>query len=111
MGTKVDWNTSYAPPVRGKYRVVASLRCTGTVQAGQLGSWGVYDAQGKKSLKTMVLSPQDFKTAEGSFDKKFRWLDLGVIDFVPGAYFWFAHGHKPELDAIFVDRVVLIGAE
>ena len=35
----------------------------------------------------------------------------GTIDFVPGAYFWFAHGHHPDLDAIFVDRVVLIGAE
>jgi hypothetical protein len=47
----------------------------------------------------------------GSFDKKFRGIDLDVVDFVPGAYFWFAHGHRPELDAIFVDRVVLIGAE
>jgi hypothetical protein len=36
---------------------------------------------------------------------------LGVVDFVPGAYFWFAHGHSPELDAIFVDRVVLIGTD
>jgi hypothetical protein len=34
-----------------------------------------------------------------------------VFDFVAGAYFWFAHGHDPELDAIFVDRVVLIQAE
>ena len=43
-------------------------------------------------------------------DRKFRWIDLGVIDFVSGD-FWFAHGHHPELDAIFVDRVVLIGAK
>ncbi len=108
MGTKVDWNTAYTPPVRGKYRLLASLRCEGTLKEGKLGSWGVYDVKGKKSLKTMVLSPKDFATEDGSFDKKFRWIDLGVIDFVPGAYFWFAHGHSPELDAIFVDRVVLI---
>ncbi len=56
-------------------------------------------------------TPKDFATEDGSFDRKFRWIDLGVIDFVPGAYFWFAHGHNPELDAIFVDRVVLIRAE
>ena len=111
MGTKVDWNTSYAPPVRGKYRLLASLRCEGTIKEGKLGSWGVYDVQGKKSLQSMVLDRKDFATADGSFDRKFRWIDLGVIDFVPGAYFWFAHGHHPELDAIFVDRVVLIGAE
>lgn len=111
MGTKVDWNTSYTPPVRGKYRILASLRCEGTSMEGQLGSWGVYDSQGKKSLKSMTLTAKHFATADGSFDKKFRWIDLGVIDFVPGAYFWFAHGHSPELDAIFVDRVVLIGAE
>lgn len=111
MGTKVDWNTSYTPPVRGKYRILASLRCEGTIKEGQLGSWGVYDSQGKKSLKSMTLTAKDFATADGSFDKKFRWIDLGVVDFVPGAYFWFAHGHRPELDAIFVDRVVLIGAE
>jgi hypothetical protein len=59
----------------------------------------------------MVLQPEDFATEDGAFDRKFRWIDLGIIDFVPGAYFWFAHGHSPELDAIFVDRVVLIRAE
>jgi hypothetical protein len=111
MGTKVDWNTNYSPPVRGKYRLVASLRSEGNVQEGRLGSWGVYDAQGKKSLKSMILDAKDFATADGSFDKGFRWIDLGIVDFVPGAYFWFAHGHRPELDAIFVDRVVLIAAE
>jgi len=111
MGTKVDWNTSYTPPVRGKYRILASLRCEGKIKEGKLGSWGVYDPQGKKSLKTMLLHPKDFATEDGSFDRRFRWIGLGVIDFVAGAYFWFAHGHNPELDAIFVDRVVLIQAE
>jgi len=108
MGTKVDWNTSYAPPVRGKWRVVASLRCEGTLKDGKLGTWGVYDAKGKRSLKTMVLSVKNFATEDGAFDKKFRWIELGEIDFVAGAYFWFAHAHNPALDAIFVDRVVLI---
>jgi hypothetical protein len=111
MGTKVDWNTSLAPPVRGQYRVFASLRCEGKIKEGKVGSWGVYDSQGKKSLKDMVLSPKDFATEDGSLDKKFRWIDMGVVDFVAGAYIWFAHGHSPDLDAIFVDRVVLIKAE
>jgi hypothetical protein len=111
MGTKVDWNTSYTPPVRGKYRVLASLRCEGAVKEGRLGSWGVYDPRGKKGLKTMPLNAKQFTAADGAFDKKFRWIDLGTIDFVAGAYFWFAHGHNPQLDAIFVDRVVLIAAE
>lgn len=111
MGTEVDWNTQYSPPVRGTYRVLASLRCEGTIEEGKIGSWGVYDTQGKKELKHMTLSPENFTTADGSFDRKFRWIDLGVVDFVPGAYFWFAHGHDPKLDAIFVDRVVLVKAK
>ncbi len=111
MDTKVDWNTSYTPPVRGKYRLLASLRCEGKIPEGRLGSWGVYDVQGKKSLKTMTLTPKQFTADDGSFDRKFRWIDLGTVDFVPGAYFWFAHGHDPKLDAIFVDRVVLITAQ
>lgn len=111
MGTKVDWNTSYTPPVRGKYRVLASLRCEGTINKGKLGSWGVYESQGKKSLKSMPLQPKNFATPEGAFDKRFRWIDLGAVDFVAGAYIWFAHGHSPELDAIFVDRVVLIATK
>lgn len=111
MGTKVDWNTSYTPPVRGKYRLLASLRCEGTIRDGKLGSWGVYDAREKKSLASMVLLPKDFLTEDGAFDNRFRWIDLGVVDFVPGAYFWFAHGHDPRLDALFVDRVVLIRSE
>ncbi len=111
MGTKVDWNTSYTPPVRGKYRILASLRCEGTIEDGKIGSWGVYDPQAKKGLKSMALQRKDFATEDGSLDKKFRWIDLGVVDFVGGAYFWFAHGHDPKVDAIFVDRVVLIKAE
>lgn len=111
MGTKVDWNTNYTPPVRGKYRILASLRCEGAIKEGKLGSWGVYDAQGKRALKSMTLDAEAFKTGDGSFDRKFRWIELGAVDFVPGAYFWFAHGHNPDLDAIFVDRVLLIAAE
>jgi hypothetical protein len=110
MGTKVDWNTSYTPTVHGKYRVLASLRCEGTLPQGKVGSWGVYDAQGKKSLKSMTLAVKNFATPDGSFDKRFRWIDLGPINFVGGAFFWFAHGHNPALDAIYVDRVVLINA-
>ena len=111
MGTKVDWNTQCSLPVGGKYRVLASLRSEGTIKEGNLGTWGVYDTQGKKSLKTMPLDSKDFATEDGSFDKTFRWIDLGVVDFVAGAYVWFAHGHSPKLDAIFVDRVVLIKSE
>jgi hypothetical protein len=32
----------------------------------------------------------------------------GVVDFSPGAGIWFAHGHVPEVQALYVDRVVLI---
>ena len=110
MGTKVDWNTSYAPPVSGKYRLVASLRCEGTLKEGNVGTWGVYNDKDKKALASMTLTTKDFATKDGSFDKKFRWIDLGVVDF-DNAYFWFAHGHNPKVDAIFVDRVVLIEAK
>ena len=111
MGTKVDWNTSFTPPVSGKHRILASLRCEGGVKEGNLGSWGVYDGQGKRGLKSMALDRKLFAAADGSFDKSFRWIDMGVVDFVGGAYVWFAHGHDPKLDAIFVDRVVVIQAE
>jgi len=111
MGTKVDWNASYASPVRGKYRLLASLRCEGKIKEGQLGSWGVYDAQSEKSLTSMTLTAKDFATGDDSVDKKFRWNDLGVVDFVLGAYFSFAHRPGPEMDAVFVDRFVLIKAD
>ena len=111
MGTKVDWNTQYSPPVHGKYRVLASLRAEGKIKEGNLGVWGVYDTSGKKGIKRMILSKKDFATEDGSFDKSFRWIDMGTVDIVPGAYIWFAHGHNPELDAIFVDRVVLMRAD
>lgn len=110
MGTKVDWNTSYTPPVTGKYRVLASLRCEGTIREGRIGSWGVYNPQEKKGVQTQPLVAAQFLNADGKFDAKFRWIELGTVDFQPSCYFWFAHGHRPELDAIFVDRVVLIQA-
>ena len=91
MGTKVDWNTNYTPPVRGTYRILASLRCEGSVEQGKLGSWGVYDAQGKKSLKSMTLDAEAFKT-ERDRSIEFRSVSRRRR---PGAYFWFAHGHNP----------------
>ena len=108
MGTKVDRSTNYTLPVHGKFRVLASLRCEGTVKDNELGSWGVHDPRGKKTLKSMTLSRKDFATQEGSFDKNFRWIDLGTVDIGAGVDLWFSHGHNPKLDAIFVDRVVLI---
>lgn len=110
MNTKVDWNTSYTPPVRGKYRLYASLRVEGSEKAreGRLGSWGVYCPQEKRGLLSQSLSAEQFLTPDGNFDPGFRWIELGSVDFIPSAYFWFAHGHREELDAIFVDRVLLI---
>ena len=108
MGTKVERSTNYSLPVRGRYRILASLRCEGSIKDDKLGSWGVHDPQGKTSLNSMTLTRKDFVTGDGSFDKNFRWIDLGAVDVGAGAYFWFAHGHDPKLDAIFVDRVVLI---
>lgn len=117
MGTKVDWNTSFAPPVKGKYRVLASLRIDGEltdeIVAGksatfQVGSWGVYDPTDKKGLKSAVLTPKDFLTPDGKFDPKFRWIEMGTVDFQNAAYIWFAHRHQPEIKAIYVDRVLLI---
>ena len=117
MGTKVDWNTSFVPPVKGKYRVLASLRCEGTLTdqivkeesaTFRVGSWGVYNPQAKKGLKSAVLTPKDFLTQEGKFDTKFRWIDMGTVDFADSAYVWFAHAHKSEINAIYLDRVLLI---
>jgi len=98
-------NTAKAPKKAYRFDEIA------VKMDGKLGTWGVYDAKGKRSLKTMVLSVKNFAAEDGSFDKKFRWIELGEIDFVAGAYFWFAHAHHPALDAIFVDRVVLIAVE
>ena len=111
MGTEVDWNVQCPPPVHGKYRILASLRAEGTIKTGTLGAWGIYDARGKKGVKQQALTVKDFTTEDGSFDDKFLWIDLGTIDVPSGAYIWFAHGHSPELEAIFVDRIVLVRAE
>ena len=111
MGTEVDWNVQCPPPVHGKYRILASLRAEGIIKTGTLGAWGIYDARGKKGVKQQALTAKDFTTEDGSFDDKFRWIDLGTVDVPSGAYIWFAHGHSPELEAIFVDRIVLVRAE
>lgn len=63
--------------------------------------------QSRRKLCSIIHPAEEF----AQLCKRIRWIELGVVDFVPGEYFWFAHGHRSELDAIFVDRVVLIGAE
>ena len=105
MGTKVDWNTNYTPPVRGKYRILASLRCEGSIKEGKLGS-GVYDG-GQESAQEHDPrrgGVQDRRT----FDRKFRWIELGVVDFVPVLLVRPRSQSRP--DALH-DRVLLIAAE
>ncbi|MBI5820267.1 MAG: DUF4838 domain-containing protein [Verrucomicrobia bacterium] len=102
MPTKVDWNTGYKPAVTGKFHVYASMRCDATIDTGKAGSLGVYHFKNKRGLVSKPLKIEDLK------GEKYRWIDLGVVDFSAGAGIWFAHGHVPEVQALYVDRVVLI---
>ncbi|MDD4869099.1 MAG: DUF4838 domain-containing protein [Kiritimatiellae bacterium] len=102
MPTKVDWNTGYKPAVKGKFQVYASMRCDATIDKGKAGSLGVYNFQEKRGLVSKQLKIEELK------GEKYRWIDLGVVDFSAGAGIWFAHGHIPEVQALYVDRVVLI---
>lgn len=108
MGTKVDWNTQFSPEFTGRFRVFAALRCEGTEREKRLGSWGIYDVNGKKGVATQPLTAEQFLLPDGTFDRKFRWIDLGSVEIPAGAYLWFAHAHSEKLEAIFVDRVVFV---
>lgn len=102
MPTRVDWNTGYKPKMQGKFRVYASMRCDASVPAGKAGSFGVYDFGAKRGLANRSLKIEDLR------GESYRWIDLGVVDFTAGAGIWFAHGHAPEVSAIFVDRVAMV---
>lgn len=102
MPTKVDWNTGYKPAVKGKFRVYASMRCDAAIDTGKAGSLGVYNFQEKRGLVSKTLKIEELRGG------KYRWIDLGVVNFSAGAGIWFAHGHVPQVQALYVDRVVLI---
>lgn len=102
MPTQVDWNTGYKPAIKGRFHVYASMRCDATIDSGKAGSLGVYNFQEKKGLVSKTLKIEEVK------GDNYRWIDLGTVDFSAGAGVWFAHGHLPEVQALYVDRIVLV---
>ncbi|MDO4575530.1 MAG: DUF4838 domain-containing protein [Planctomycetia bacterium] len=105
MTTRVDWNTSYTPTVQGKYRLLVSMRADAELEKGLAGNLGVYNSREKKGVMSHPLPVEELKGEE------YRWIDCGVVDFQPGCYIWFAHRHNPQVEALYVDRLILMEAE
>ncbi len=116
-GDHFEWATSYNfddsitelkptgepqdPPV---YRLYAAVRCD--AQDGIEGNamtLGVYDYETKKGVTSKTLSVPEIRGPE------YRWIDMGSIPLKPKQNFWFAPPKRPgEVDAVYIDRVVVV---
>ncbi|MBQ2820290.1 MAG: DUF4838 domain-containing protein [Thermoguttaceae bacterium] len=108
MDISVNWNLQYHPEFTGKYRIYASLRCEGKEKDQKICTWGLYDTEKKRSVKTLPQFSSQFMNEDGKFDSNYRWFDLGSVEIPSNCYLWFAHGQSPDLDAFFIDRVIFI---
>ncbi len=102
MDTRVDWHTSCRPSVQGKYRIFVSMRADATIDKGVAASVGVYDPETKKGALSLTLNVEKLKGTN------YRWLDCGVVEFTPTSYIWFAHRHDENVQAVYVDRLILV---
>lgn len=114
MDVDVNWNLQFHPDFTGRFRIYASLRCEGKEDKLEKGkelkicSWGLYDTENKRSVKTQPQFAAQFLNADGKYDSNYRWFDLGVVEVPTASYLWFAHGQSPDVDAFFIDRVIFI---
>ena len=76
-----------------KYRILASLRCEGAIKEGKLGSWGVYDAQGKRAAREH--DPRRGRSRPETGRSTASSAGCWASSTTSPAYFWFAHGHSP----------------
>ena len=105
-GTHTQWATQLplaADLAEGNpWRVFVLLRVEATATAGEAVTLGVYDSKTRAGLAHKTLSVADCVGPE------YRSIDLGPVQVDAGAYVWVAPPNRPEITAIYVDRVVLV---
>ena len=86
-----------------KYHVYAYVRCEASVDEGLAMTLGVYNERDRKSDVYKEIPVSLIK------GKEYALIDLGVVNYVPGQYLWFAPPKRPsEVDAVYVDRAIII---
>jgi hypothetical protein len=82
----------------------AAVRCdTKDGIEGKAMTLGVYDYETKKGVVDKTLSVAEIGGAE------YHWIDLGVVPLCPKQNCWFAPPGRPgEVDAVYVDRIVIV---
>ena len=91
-------------PESREYRIKIAVRCE--AQEGVPGAamtLGVYDPVDRREVFNKTLSVEEIRGSE------YQWIDLGVVPLRPRHFFWFAPPGRPgEVDAVFIDRVIVV---
>lgn len=101
----VQYHVADGPLEPGPWRCIAWVRCEAKGEQGIAARVGLYEANAGQSLMM-----EDIPIGQCS-GAQYTAIELGVHQLQPGMYFWFAPDNNPEtVDAVFVDRILLIKA-
>jgi len=79
------------------------IRCEAKAKTGTAFTAGIYDNDSKRNIAGITES------LEQAGDGLYRTYDLGVHLLKPGMYFWVAPPGNEAVEAVYVDRIFLIG--
>jgi hypothetical protein len=107
-GDHTQWSVQY--PLRvdtggdvWRHYVVARIKTKeGAPQAGQALDYGIYDVEKNASITTLS------KPVAEMGDGQYHILDLGAHSLTPDAYIWLAPTNNPNVEAVYVDRIILL---
>ncbi len=102
-GNTSSWLVQYPIPASqdGTWHCYAHVRVDTTATSGL--AFVVATANASPGARDNVM------LENGASDGQYHVYDLGVQQLTPGAYFWFSTVNNPSVQAVYVDRIVLVG--
>ncbi|MDD3587011.1 MAG: DUF4838 domain-containing protein [Thermoguttaceae bacterium] len=73
-----------------------------SLNKGNAYSVGIYNPESKRRAGEKTVSIRD------TGREQYKVIDLGLIELFPGDYFWMSPPKRPEVNSVYLDRVVIV---
>ena len=90
----------------GTWTVYAEVRVAAKADADPASAafdWGIYDATSRAAVTSGHVTVADTRA------DRYRLYALGTHELRPDMYIWFAPCNNPQVEGIYIDRIVLVG--
>ncbi|HEY0074319.1 MAG TPA: DUF4838 domain-containing protein [Abditibacteriaceae bacterium] len=111
VGNTTEWAVQWHPDDDNAFLKAAPWHCylrirvehkAGTPIGGTAFTCGIYDTA------TRTYLAQEQRTLEETASGEYQWIDLGTQPLKTGTYVWAAPTNNPNIQAIYIDRIICV---